>query len=80
MESSYLGSILDRYYEKDREEAKEEGRLIGIGEGIELGEYKGDEKRAIFVARWMLEKDMSIDDIREATNLSMEKINSLKGK
>ena len=84
MESGYLSSIFERSGEKFREEGIEKGiekgKLIGLDMGVELGEHKGDEKRAIFVARWMLEKGMSIDDIREATNLSMEKINSLKGK
>lgn len=68
--------------EEVREKYLEEGRLIGLDMGVKLGKYQGreegDEKRAIFVAKWMLAKDMSIDEIKEATGLSIDKINSLK--
>ena len=67
---------------ESKERFLEQGRLIGLDEGVKLGRYKGreegDEERAIFVARWMLDKGMSIDDIKEATGLSIDKINSLK--
>lgn len=81
-ESSHLASIVERTTVEMREEAKKEGELIGIGEGVRLGwkegMEEGDEKRAISVAKWMLEKEMSIEDIQEATGLSINKINSIK--
>ena len=88
MESSHLSSILDRYFEKGRDEGNEEVRFLGIGIGVVLGRKKGREEGrkegreegAISFARWMLNRDMSVDDIKDATGLSMEKINSLKGK
>lgn len=89
-ESSHLASIVERTTVEMREEAKKQGELLGIGEGVRLGREEGlkegrkegmeegDEKRAISVAKWMLEKEMSIEDIQEATGLSINKINSIK--
>ena len=95
--SSYFASVFERVGEGIRQEVMEEakaeakeeymngvdkGRLIGLDQGIGIGELKGreegDESRAISVANWMLNKGMSIKDISEATELSVEKINSLK--
>ena len=59
---------------------KKEGIKEGIKEGKKEGREEGSEERAVSVAKWMLEKGMSIEDIQEATGLSMEKINSLKEK
>lgn len=104
MESGYLESVLGRYFEKDREEFREEGRLLGFGQGVKLGKKEGrrqgikqgrrqgrkqgkkegreegNEERAIKVAHWMLDRNMSINDIEDATGLSVEKINSLNEK
>ena len=77
MGSSHLSSILKRQNEKYRKEVREEFIEEGIGKGINIGFDKGDENRAISVAQWMLKKGMSIEDIKEATGLSIEKINSL---
>lgn len=85
-ESSHLASIVERTTVEMREEAKKQGELLGIGEGVRLGREEGlkegreegDEQRAISVAKWMLEKEMSIEDIQEATGLSINKINSIK--
>ncbi len=80
MDSSHLVSFVKRTSGDLIEEGIKQGKLLGIGEGVELGKKEGDEERAISVAKWMLEKDMSVDDIQEATGLSIEKINSLKEK
>lgn len=43
----------------------------------EEGREEGDERRAVSVAYWMLNRNMSMEDIKEATGLSMSKINQL---
>ncbi len=94
MESGYLASVLGRYGEIIREDTIEEvrdkfikeGRLIGLDQGMELGRIKdreeilkeGNEEKAISVALWMLKKDMPVEDISEATGLSIERIEGLK--
>ena len=78
MGSGHLSSIMAREKENYKKEVREEFIEEGISKGIDIGYEKGDENRAIFIAKWMLEKDMSIEDISEATGLSVEKINSLK--
>lgn len=78
MGSGHLSSILAREKENYRKEVREEFIEEGISKGIDIGFEKGDENRAISIAKWMLGRDMSVDDISEATGLSVEKINSLK--
>ena len=80
MKSSHLGSILARYDETVKEKYIEEGRRIGLDEGVSLGEIKAREEEDIRIAHWMLNKNMSVEDIMELTGLSLDKINSLNGK
>ena len=96
MDSSHLLSFVKRTNRHLIEEGIIKGKYLGIGEGFEIGKKEGikegikegkkegreegSEERAVSVAKWMLEKGMSIEDIQEATGLSMEKINSLKEK
>ena len=54
-------------------EAKEEGYTSGINDGIS----KGENKKSIEIAKNMLNKNMSIEDISEITGLSIEEINKL---
>ena len=74
MGSSHLSSIIERTSGDIREEAKKEG----LEKGIKIGFDIGYERKGISIARKMLERGMSIEDISEATGLSVEKINSLK--
>ena len=74
MGSSHLSSILEREKENYKKEVREEF----IEKGIKIGFDIGHERKGISIAKKMLGKDMSIDDISEATGLSVEKINSLK--
>lgn len=69
---------IDEGKELGRVEGRIEGKMEGKMEGRVEGREEGNEEKAIFVASWMLKKNMSIDDIREATGLSIDKINSLK--
>ena len=54
-------------------EAKENGYTSGINDGI----FKGENKKSIEIAKNMLKKNMSIEDISDITGLSIEKINKL---
>ncbi len=57
-----------------REEAMEKGRE----EGIEKGREEGVEKGKLEVAKRLLDKNFTLEDISEITELSVEKIKSLK--
>ena len=54
-------------------EAKEEGYTSGINDGIS----KGENKKSIEIAKNMLNKNMSIENISDITGLSIEEINKL---
>ena len=54
-------------------EAKENGYTSGINDGIS----KGENKKSIEIAKNMLKKNMSIEDISDITGLSIEEINKL---
>ena len=54
-------------------EAKETGYTSGINDGIS----KGENKKSIEIAKNMLNKNMSIEDISDITGLSIEEINKL---
>ena len=54
-------------------EAKENGYTSGINDGI----FKGENKKSIEIAKNMLKKNMSIEDISDITGLSIEEINKL---
>ena len=58
-------------------EAKEEGISQGYTSGINDGISKGENKKSIEIAKNMLNKNMSIEDISEITGLSIEEINKL---
>ena len=55
-------------------EAKENGYTSGINDGIS----KGKNKKSIEIAKNMLKKNMSIEDISDITGLSIEEINKIK--
>ena len=82
MESSYFASVFERYGERVRQETKKEYLKEGIGRGrligIDEGEVIGIEKKSLSVAHWMLDRNMPVEDISEATGLSIERINALK--
>ena len=58
-------------------EAKEEGISQGYTSGINDGISKGKNKKSIEIAKNMLKKNMSIEDISDITGLSIEEINKL---
>ncbi|MDQ1354770.1 MAG: Transposase 31 protein [Acidobacteriota bacterium] len=57
---------------------KEIGIEIGVKEGEERGEERGEEKKAIRVALNCLMKGMDSLTVAEITELSVERIESLK--
>ena len=59
-------------------EAKEEGIEQGYTSGINDGISKGKNKKSIEIAKNMLNKNMSIEDISEITGLSINEIKGLK--
>ena len=58
-------------------EAKEEGISQGYTSGINDGISKGENKKSIEIAKNMLKKNMSIEDISDIAGLSIEEINKL---
>ena len=58
-------------------EAKEEGISQGYTSGMNDGISKGKNKKSIEIAKNMLKKNMSIEDISDITGLSIEEINKL---
>lgn len=61
-----------------REEEKlEEGRLLGIEEGMAKGEAQGIRKANLATARRLREMGMNNSDIHKITELSLEEIKNI---
>jgi len=56
----------------------ERGKAEGKAEGIQIGEVRGEEQKALAIATAMLKKDMLVEEIIEFTGLSEEQIIKLK--
>ena len=56
----------------------EDGKAAGFEDGEKSGIIKGTNKRNIEIAKNMLKKNMSLEDISEITGLSIENIKKLK--
>ena len=59
-------------------EAKNEGISMGRSEGISMGRTEGLREGRISTAQKMLDKGMSVEEIQEMTDLSIEDIKALK--
>ena len=59
-------------------EAKEEGISQGIEQGYTSGINDGISKEKVSIAKNMLNKNMSMEDISDITGLSIEEINKLR--
>ena len=55
----------------------EEGKSLGIEEGRALGKAEGTKEKAIEIAKNLLNMKMSIKDISKATDLTEEEIKKL---
>ena len=60
------------------EDAKKEGKNLGIEEGRVLGKAEGIKEKQIEIVRNMLKKKMNIKDISEITGLTEEDIQKLE--
>ncbi|HLP60426.1 MAG TPA: hypothetical protein VK186_16420 [Candidatus Deferrimicrobium sp.] len=60
------------------QELFDRGKEVGLKEGEERGEERGEEKKAIRMALNCLMKGMDIWTVAELTELSVERIESLK--
>ena len=77
---------LEKYGEKLKKEAMQEGVKKGMQKGIQKGKQEGVKaglqegmhRKAIQTARALLAKNMNIQEISEITGLSVEEIKSLK--
>jgi len=56
----------------------QDGKMVGIKEGIEKGIKEGIEKGMILVAKNMLKLNIDIDTIYKSTGLSIDKIEEIK--
>ena len=70
--SDYIAE--NKGYEEGKEEGIEEGRIEGRAEGIE----EGSKQKAYEIAKKMLKKGNSIEDIYDITGLSIEEIEKLR--
>lgn len=55
-----------------------ESFIAGFKESIKIGEARGEEKKALAIAKNLLSQNIDINTISTATGLSVEKINKLK--
>ncbi len=63
--------------QEGREEGRQEGREEGRQEGIRIGEEKGEKEKALSIAKAMLLKGYSMEEITILTGLSKTDIQSL---
>jgi predicted transposase/invertase (TIGR01784 family) len=75
--SKYIQEGLLIGIEKGMEKGREEGMEKGIEKGIEKGREEGEYKKAVQIAKKMLFKNHSLQDIADLTGLSISEIESL---
>ena len=69
----------DLYLDEGMKKGLEEGMERGLERGIERGLAKGRHEAMLEAARKMWGRGMSIQDIQELTNLSLEDLESVVG-
>ena len=69
-------TFIEKYY---RDLYLDEGMKKGLEEGMERGLERGRHEAMLEAARKMREHGMSIQDIQELTNLSLEDLESVAG-
>jgi predicted transposase/invertase (TIGR01784 family) len=57
---------------------EQRGEIRGKAEGIQIGEARGEEKKAILIAKNLLKAGLAIDVIADSTGLTIEQIEALK--
>lgn len=78
MEESMRKTDLKFAKEEGISEGYNEGHEEGFNEGINQGINQGEIKKSLEIAKKLLEKDMSIEDISKITELSKEEILKLQ--
>jgi predicted transposase/invertase (TIGR01784 family) len=73
METSTLKKHETKWFEDGKTEGREEGEQIGIAKGEQIG----SEKEKKNMARKLLSKGMSIQEVSELTGLSEDEIKSI---
>ena len=58
--------------------AKEEGEKIGIKKGEEIGIKKGTEEKSKEIAKKLINKNFSKEEVSDITGLSIDEINNIK--
>lgn len=61
------------------EATRMEGRIRGLAEGRKAGRAEGRAEGRVEVAKRMLERGMSVEDIRDLTGMGEEEIRKLAG-
>ena len=79
IEKYYRDLYLDEGMKEGLERGREEGMERGLEKGLERGLEKGRHEAMLEAARKMWGRGMSIQDIRELTNLSLEDLESVAG-
>ena len=66
-----------RDYNRGLAQGRQEGEKIGIAKGIEQGIEKGIEQKQKEIVMNMYKKNLSINDICEFTNISIEEVEKI---
>ena len=67
-----------KFMDKGIIEGEARGKIIGREEGMKEGKKEGKKQNQIEIAKKLLQRNMSIEDIKEITGLTKEEINKLK--
>ena len=67
-----------KFMDKGIIEGEARGKIIGREEGMKEGKKEGKKQNQIEIAKKLLQRNMSIEDIKEITGLTEEEISKLK--
>ena len=67
-----------KFMDKGIIEGEARGKIIGREEGMKEGKKEGKKQNQIEIAKKLLQRNMSIEDIKEITSLTEEEISKLK--
>jgi predicted transposase/invertase (TIGR01784 family) len=73
-----LAPAYEQWYAKTKQEGKQEGELLGMIKGKQLGITEGKQAQSIQTARRMLGRNMPLEEIAELTDLPLDRIQALQ--
>ena len=77
-QAAYTRDQLDEYYNRKIDAMTERSVLNDARkEGEEIGEQKGEHKKAVIIAKSLIKRGMSIEDVSDVTGLSNQQIEEL---